>query len=311
MFTSFIQRARFLFTRRFGIGAIVWITYVLPIMPAGGAEPVTVSLESGRAFTGEVDPKTNAQKLWLRFGAANSQILRPIDWDRVAKATQGEKTLTNDDLQALAKAAADAAPPMEIVPPLAFHGVFAEPSKESLMEKAERAAIAALPPMRSLTADALIANWDSDVENDGVVVQLYPLDRNREVVPVSGTLEVELFAPELRRSSDAVHARGVSMQRIGRWTQAVNVDEFSNRGLSVELPFQGVHPEFSDRTLPYGIVHVRLLVPGQGTFDTTLDYVRIRPWSPLRDGMWRNEGRRFLSTERTGRGKSPRGVQTP
>jgi hypothetical protein len=44
-------------------------------------------------------------------------------------------------------------------------------------------------------------------------------------------------------------------------------------------------------------VHVRLNVPGPGTFEATENLVRIRPYSLLRDAQQQLNGRRFFPTE--------------
>jgi hypothetical protein len=69
------------------------------------------------------------------------------------------------------------------------------------------------------------------------------------------------------------------------------------------LPFGAVHPEFDSDWLasPLGLVHVRLVAPGHGTFDSSRDAVRIRPWAPNRDQLELNTNRRFVPTEAVGR----------
>lgn len=299
MLANLIQPLKFVLSRRVAIGAIVWLSYVVPILPTANAgETITVWLQSGRQFTGIVDAKTDAQQLWLRSGDTSIGIQRPIQWARIVKAESDGKSIDQNAMQALAKLDAPLAPAQEQEIKLPFRGVFVEPVAQS---DERNGADDILPSVRSLMADAFAANWDSDVESDGLVVQVHPLDRERNVVPVQGTLEVELFAPQVRGSNDAPYARGLSNQLIGRWSRGVSFADFTQRGPTFELPFQAVHPEFDLRVVPYGMVHVRLSVPGEGVFDTTQDLVRIRPWSPLRDSLWSHEGRRFLHTERTGR----------
>jgi len=70
---------------------------------------------------------------------------------------------------------------------------------------------------------------------------------------------------------------------------------------TVPLPFAAVHPEFTSGVDHFGLVHVRLTVPGSGVFEQSLDGVRLRNWSPVRNGMYLQNGRRFFSTERTSR----------
>lgn len=299
MHATLFQLAKFVLSRRVAIGVIVWLSYVAPILPtANGAESITVWLQSGRQFTGVVDAKTDTQQLWLRSGDTTVGIQRPIEWQRIVKAESAGKPIDQTEMQALAKLDKPLVPPQQEAIQLPFRGVFVEPVAQAEERGGSRIK---LPNIRSLAADAFAANWDSDVESDGLVVQLYPLDRERNTVPVQGTLEVELFAPQVRGSNDAPYARGLSNTLIGRWSRSVSPEDFTAHGATFELPFQAVHPEFDLRVVPYGMVHVRLSVPGQGVFDTTQDLVRIRPWSPLRDSLWSHEGRRFLHTERTGR----------
>ena len=58
--------------------------------PAWAAEipeegQVRVLLASGRHFTAEIDRRTDATTLWLRWGQETGVILRPIDWGRVVQ----------------------------------------------------------------------------------------------------------------------------------------------------------------------------------------------------------------------------------
>jgi hypothetical protein len=62
-----------------------------------------------------------------------------------------------------------------------------------------------------------------------------------------------------------------------------------------------VQPEFDLDWIGVGLVHVRLVVPGDGVFEDSLDGLRIRPYAPLRDRLEMNTGRRFLPTEGLGR----------
>lgn len=264
--------------------------------PAIAAEPVVVSLASGRTVQGTVDPRSTDDELWLRRGDAEASITRKIDWQRITHAERAGEELSLDQLKALAKDVAT--DPDHVALPLPrWHGVFATPVEPAPLVAAP------LPPIRTLAIDAFHANWDNDVESDGLVIIVMPLDAHGQVVAVTGSLEVELIAPEVRRFHDAPHGRGLTLERIGRWNAAISSDNFAPSGARVELPFQAIHPEFDTKILPQGLVHARLVVPGQGTFDTTADYIRIRPWSPLRDKYWRDTGRRFFPAEQTGRSK--------
>jgi hypothetical protein len=151
--------------------------------------------------------------------------------------------------------------------------------------------------VRSLAVDAYAANWDGDVEVDGLRVQLRPLDATGEVVPVEGTLEVTLIGWRTGRTNSRQPP-----VRLARWTRPVHSAELGPFGIEYRLPFQSVHPEFDLRWAPHGTVHARLSAPGQGVFDVTESTVRIRPYSAMRDHLEYVSGGRFLPVERTGRG---------
>ena len=154
-----------------------------------------------------------------------------------------------------------------------------------------------------MSMDPYIANWDADVETDGLVVEVAPLDAYGTLVPASGTLEVELFAPQRRVFHHAPLSGGDTLELVERWTRALNAVDFGPRGVQVRLPYGAIHPELRPDWMAswYGLVHVRLTIPGHGVFEDSRDGVRIRPWAPNRDHLEMNTGRRFLPTERLGR----------
>jgi hypothetical protein len=275
----------------------VVVTLVTILASPCAAAPIRVELQSGRTFQGEIDPRSNLQQLWLKRGDAEASIARPIAWNKIAKAFAGDEPIAISDLKQQAVDLQSPALPAEPIAQPQWRGVFA------IAEASADAPTIPLPQVRSVDIEAFHANWDADVESDGLVVIVYPLDADGQIVPVSGSLEVELIAPEVRRFQDAPQGRGLTLERIGQWTAAIHPQDFSASGYRVELPFQALHPEFDTKILPHGLVHARLVVPGQGTFDATEEFLRIRPWSPLRDQYWRDTGRRFFPNERTGRPK--------
>lgn len=291
--------------RRSILAAIVTLVVVVTIAPAAAtAGPlVTVHVASGRSFVGELDPATNDTTLWLSKGNATAKLRRPIAWDRVSGVEVDGRTLSRDELQTLAATVAADAPAVEapILRPK-FYGVMAEPDSTTPQVDALAPAIAP-STIRSVAADAYLANWNASSEPDGIAVVIRPIDRARYVTPVNGSVEVELWAPQARAFHAAPQGRGLTLERIGQWTVQISEADFSASGVEIELPFQALHPAFETTVLPHGIVHVRLVAPGHGTFDTSVEFVRIRTWSPLRDKLWRDTGERFLPGERTSRGR--------
>lgn len=251
-----------------------------------GDRMLTVRLASGRDFTASVDARTD-EMLWLRFSSGGGHILRPIAWERVVAAQLDGQDVEMKELRGLCARVKSDAPAKEILPP----AVVVANAPPPLV----------VPAIASIRIDAWLANWDADVETDGICVQLQPRDENGNLVAVSGTGEVELFAARQRKYHEAPQSGGWMTELVQRWTERVDAPQIGPSGILWRLPFAAVHPEFSSGVDDWGLVHVRLVVPGSGVFEQSLDGVRLRNWSPVRDGTFRHDGRRFFSTEMTGR----------
>lgn len=256
--------------------------------PPGGAALVAVQLASGRVFAGAVDQRTTASELVLRGEKNHAFLLRSITWDRI--------TAAHDDSGAI--------PFAEIKSRLT--GLkSATPSPDFAHESWHPAAdLPSLPAVESITADAFLANWDADLETDGLALFLQPLASDGSPLQATGTVEVELYAVQYRDFNSSPSAGGKSVERVGRWVQPISQASYSSRGAALRLAFQAVHPEFSTDRGVYGLVYVRLTIPGSGIFERTLDGVRIRPWAPIRDELELTSGFRFTPQEITGRGRN-------
>lgn len=270
-----------------------------PAQPAYDG-PVTVELASGRRFTAEVDARTDRSRLWLRRDLKSGFLLRPIDWAGVVCVELGGDRFTGEEFhhavgkvrQSLpAEADRDATPSAIAVGP-AENRLGASTARQPHVQDSRRA-----PRVRSFVVEAQLANWDGDVETDGLLVRIMPLDDRGVAVPVHGTLEVTLTAEGV-----GVVQRPRPFARLGRWAKPVRRAEFGPYGATYRLPFQSVHPQFDDRWAAFGAVHARLSVPGHGTFEQTADDVRIRAYSAVRDRLQQTTGRRFFEQERIDRG---------
>lgn len=148
----------------------------------------------------------------------------------------------------------------------------------------------------SLAIDAWTANWDADVEVDGLIVEVAPSDAEGLLVPVWGTLEVRLFA---QRRAGGKHPEPFDMRQ--RWTERVRPSDFGRGAAAARyrLAFapSASNPEFDGAVARYGAVVVELSVPGQGTYTATASTVRLRPPSPVRDALERATGERFFPGE--------------
>ena len=261
----------------------------------GAAERVTVFVSSGRTFSGQVDRRTNDVSLWLRTGGDSSELLRPIDWYAVRSVKAGGRQFSTAEFR-------------DEIEQWKSTGVHDDRLKtDSERTPTQKVAISESLPVplpviperaRSVKIDARIANWDDGVEMDGLLISVYPIDGQGQVVPVDGTLEVELIG----EGPGSVVQRQV-FPLLGRWVRKVSHDEIGPQGNVYQLPFQAIHPEFDLKYGAVGLVHARLIVPGQGAFETTSDATTLRPYNPVRDRLQSIQDERFFPNERTGRGK--------
>lgn len=276
----------------------------------GPAMPLTVALASGRRFTAELDVRTDDHQLWLRWNGRSGHLLRPIDWERVERVELGGETYTGRELQEAIALVREAFPsPSPAGAPAALLASYPTPLDAGPMVLPPPA-LALLPPpppfvaahqfepprVRSVAIEARTANWDSDVEVDGLLLDIFPLDGAGFILPVRGTIQVELIGEET----------GTARSRqpyavLGRWTEQVCPVDFHSYGARVKLPFRQVHPEFDLGWAPKGLVHVRLSVPGEGVFEASQSTIRVRPASAMRDRLEQATGQRFFELERTGR----------
>jgi len=264
---------------------------------------ISVSVASGRTFVGQLDPQTDRDLLWLRIGDGAIVLRRPIEWGRVVRVRQGTKQLTADDLQSLALGLKQA-PHRPLLPPPpvpAADWTVAKtwltipptgPAPNGNGEPNGQRGTELPPTVASLQIEAELGHWTWTVEPSGIVVYIHPTTADGTLVPIDGTLAVDCIAQR-----PASQGEGNGLDTIGRWTQMVRPTDFGPLGAEYRFPFQAVHPEFDYELLPHGIVHARLTVPGQGTFEASQAMVRLRPYSSVRDRLQQQTGSRYAPIE--------------
>lgn len=282
--------------RLFSNGTVAWLmmTSGFAVAQSDSESQVRVTVRSGRQFVAEIDARTSDTTLWLRYGTSNTTLLRPIQWNYVVQAEQGGEMLGKADLIEMARDAKSPSLSSEVSSP----ETYASASQSTGADRAGRA-LGLASQVRSVEVDASLGNWDSDVEADGLVVAVTPLDELGQPVEINGVLYVTLTCSQRENSSRVAH--GERIGPIGNWTVALNAQQWNKPAYVVRLPFQAVDPEFNTKVAAHGMVHVRLVIPGNGWFDRTIDGVRIRTFSPLRDQLERDGKSRWMSYERTGR----------
>jgi len=271
------------------------------------AETVVVRLQNGRQLSATIHKRTDDARLWLQYGTRSVTVIRPVDWRTIVWASLDGEQISVGQLKEHVAHNFQPTPPATTsnrilrVPPAD------ERVRHETMARRAQRALGFARPVHSVQFAVSLANWDGDVETDGLLLRLFPIDDRGNVTAVSGTLQVEFVAMRQRKFNDAPTRGGSTLDRIGRWTVQVDEADFRHGAATVKLPFQATHPEFDTDWFDSGLVHIRFIVAGNGTFEDSLDGIRVRPFSPLRDAAQRQSGRRFLPSERTGRGQRSSG----
>jgi len=272
---------------------IVLLAIAPAVSSAAELPAVTVDLATGRKLRAVLDSRTSEHQLWLRFGNTQTVVQRGFDWRSVIEVREGTRTIESSELVQLAKAARqpdDASTQRRVV-------VRSSASPSDLPQPAVLRTPVHLTRVASVTFDATLANWDADVMTDGLYITVAALDPQGQPVSVRGTLTAELFSMKRVDQDEIPHGRGRDLRRMERWSTQIDFQpDDVNSGL-VRLPFQTPYPEFDIDWAPFGLVHIQLVVPGQGVFDHSIDGLRIRPWAPLRDALELQTGRRYFPSE--------------
>ena len=221
-------------------------------------QPLTVTLKSGRTLTAPVDSRTDNEKLWLRFEGRGALLLRPIQWNAVTAATYLGEPVSLEQLKQLAQ---DIETEKTLVDRFTNHA----PEHQPLSTTA-RKVLFSPPRITSLDFSARTGNWDADAADDGLIVQLAPLDANGRLAPASVRVEVILEA-----SRPDPPYRENDFQRAQTWSVSVTGEELA-AGTPIKLPFSPNHRRWG----AVGRVTVRALAPGQGVFETK-SLIRLQP----------------------------------
>jgi hypothetical protein len=269
--------------------------------PASG-DLIAVSLVGGRTYTAALDARTDSVQLWLRFETDGAEILRPIRWDRVAWAEVAGQKIPGEELHGLVEQIRQEIPALPVAPAVTSNIVLiGAPDVDRAPEsRAARPSNQAADTRRvvSLAIDAGAARWDENVDTDGLLVHVYPLDANGAIVPVRGTLNVDLTVERLDQ-----YRLTQPFADGGHWEEAVHTADFGPTGAVYRLRFQSLNPEFNHWVGATAAVHATLAIPGQGTFEATADMACIRPFSTVRNHLEQMTNHRYFPNERTDDGR--------
>ncbi|MEX0819588.1 MAG: hypothetical protein WD070_08335 [Pirellulaceae bacterium] len=258
------------------------IAFSLVLMSALGAlrsadagELVVVWLEDGRMLAGEVDPRTNNERLWLRSASPTFIVATSAVWEHIQAVNANGTTLSVDEFSKRV----DEFRPQENVA-----NALPAPTRESIAN--ETMAVTRSIPQRnaatrvaSLDVEARLANWDQDADDDGVEIRVLPRNTFGEIVPVSGQITGALLARSRLPAHDPQ-----AFPQLGRWSLQADTSDFGAYGAVYRLPFRGSYPDEGLSLEPHGLVEVSIHVSGQGRFESDAT-ICLRQFNPVRRDM--------------------------
>lgn len=201
----------------------------------GVGSHVAVSLIDGRQVRGQIDSRSNDESLWLCTSLEGATIGTLITTTNIVKI--------------------DADKPVELPDRgiLQLPAISRLPTRNAEPRKAQ-----------SLEVVARIANWDSDLQADGVRLHLIPRDKNGEFVPISGQLDVELQVT----SMDGARIRS---QTHEQWSASVRSETYTQFGAVIDLPFRSFDAGVAKGDRVLGSLKVRLKLAGEGVLDAAIE----------------------------------------
>jgi hypothetical protein len=245
---------------------------------------VQVESRDGRLLQGEVDQRSDDNRLWIRRSEGNVILTASVAWDDISViALDGEPielAVFESDYGELATAAPAAF--LTEFEPLQLGGVL---MPAPAWHRRSR--------ITSIEVDAGIANLDRTVETDGLLVALAVFDEQGQAVPVRGSLSARLIVERLDQ-----HTGQVSFEEFQRWSTTVSPAEFHEGIAEVPLRYRRLSPEFRWDLCTAALLNVRLGVAGQGNFEASVP-VAIQEFNPIRDEMRNQQGSRFYRDELT------------
>jgi catechol 2,3-dioxygenase-like lactoylglutathione lyase family enzyme len=251
------------------------VAFLLLATAAPAADVITVTLRSGRTFTAAVDPRTDEDRLWLRFGEGSTVLLRPVAWEAVVGAWRDGQPVEPEQLRREAESLWETEEQAETAP-------LPQPDESAIHFEPLAPHPGPPPRVASVAFDAHLANFDADAEADGLIVVIRPLDSWGRLVAAEGTVEVELIGAVRRTFHSAPRSGGAVHQTLGRWTKSLHAAVPAPDGYLFKLPFPG-RDGGGRLAASRGRVRVRLVVPGCGVFEDEREGTPIAPFTPLAD----------------------------
>lgn len=205
------------------------------------ADEIVVELREGRVVEGTVDRKrTDIHRLWIQQESEGVSVSSAFVWETIAAITTRPAEHT----------AAPRHPAKRTVGTYSF----IEPPTV-----AQRVPLPRRTSVSSIAFETALGNWDRDDSLDGILLTIYPLDKQRRIVPHTGTVYATLYTWE----TDQAKTR---LKPTERWSRRVTESNVFADGVEIQLPFKALRSEKERYLRDAGLLQVRFSVPGMGNY---------------------------------------------
>ncbi|MBC8356157.1 MAG: hypothetical protein H8E66_29625 [Planctomycetes bacterium] len=245
---------------------------------AEASDLVVVWLNDGRMLAGEVDPRTDAERLWLRSKSPTFVVATSADWEHIKAVNANGERLPVEAFSQRVDEFRPKQPAANVLPVPARTTNVNETTVVTRPTLQRNAATR----VASLDVEARVANWDQDAAIDGVEIRVFPRNTFGEIIPVSGQVTAQLLA----RNQLPAHDRN-AFPKLGRWSIRADTSDFGAYGALYRLPFRGKHPDEEFSLEPHGLVEVSFYVHGQGRFASDAT-ILLRRFNPIRRDIQRH-----------------------
>ena len=288
-----------------------WLVFPI-VVTRGDDNLAVVHLDDGRVLQGTLDVRTDETFLWLRTEADNFSLASRFRWADVRDLNPQKTDLSDDrqrverdvpqgvDVGSKTEPAIDAEEDAdEMVVDGEANWIDWPTSFPEISEAGPSGGPLVFPVACALKIEAGLANWDDDVEPDGLRVLVSPVDSFGQVVPVAGSIDFQLIGQRrIARGGEHV-SRQDGFPLLGEWSRRVTPKAFGPNGFVYELPFRNFAPGRDVDIAFEALLTARLGIPGVGVLNSSDSYVLLRPASWFRDDLQLRTGRRYDRREFT------------
>lgn len=257
---------------------------------------VELTTASGRTFRGTISPKSDFNTVHLSTSRGSIELSRPISWTAIRHLTINELPASFEKLATLITKVKSADDQPESKVDVITLGPPTTP-RENEVAVQQKEAGPTTAPVSSVSSWATFKSWDSDPSVDGLEVTFTPEDSQGLPTAARGHVEAELYAFQKTSFSSVPHGHGARFVKIGSWRIPLEQTFPRYDSRVARLPYQSISPATDGSISPLGTLVIKLVVPGQGTFSASMEDVRLRPYSSIRDSNVLRGNLRFYGDE--------------